>query len=465
MDLRGFKGLSLNAAMNKRFQVNEMIGEYRVTSFLGEGGMGEVYLGVHEKLGRPAAIKILHSTVTDESFKTRFFNEARLQASLHHPNIAALYDFQEQGNELLIFMEFVDGDSLDDLVARRAFSIKESLEVFASVCEAVGYIHQNGIVHRDIKAQNIKLTAGGKAKLLDFGIAKAAGSHGLTQTGGVIGTPNYLSPEQLSGEKATAAADVWALGVLLYEMLTGKLPFNGETLGGLVLQITNAQFTPPEQINPGIPREVSNIIKRCLKKDPHSRYQSADELLKAIRSNLGQRESGATQVGATIKQVFGFKAPEAAPVIADSIDHAATPQTYAPIVPETKSFPMMLVAGGAAALLLILVAVVGIGLWAFSGSDANTANTSAQRPAANGISPQTADLKGGKVRIRIDVDEGKAQVVQNGQVLGTTPFDMDVNAGDKPNLTLRRDNFEDKNVTIEAGSGKKVFTFSLKPKS
>ncbi|MBK8303741.1 MAG: protein kinase [Chloracidobacterium sp.] len=120
--------------MNKRFQVNEMIGEYRVTSFLGEGGMGEVYLGVHEKLGRPAAIKILHSNVSDESFKTRFFNEARLQASLHHPNIAALYDFQEQGNELLIFMEFVDGESLDDLVARRAFSINESLEVFASVC-------------------------------------------------------------------------------------------------------------------------------------------------------------------------------------------------------------------------------------------------------------------------------------------------------------------------------------------
>ncbi|HRI02283.1 MAG TPA: serine/threonine-protein kinase [Pyrinomonadaceae bacterium] len=453
--------------MDKRFQVNEMIGEYRVTSFLGEGGMGEVYLGVHEKLGRPAAIKILHSNVSDESFKTRFFNEARLQASLHHPNIAALYDFQEQGNELLIFMEFVDGESLDDLVARRAFSINESLEVFASVCEAVGYIHQNGIVHRDIKAQNIKLTAAGKAKLLDFGIAKATGSHGLTRTGGVIGTPNYLSPEQLSGEKATAAADVWALGVLLYEMLTGKLPFNGETLGGLVLQITNAQFTPPEQINPGIPREVSNIIKRCLKKEPHGRYQTADELLKAVRTTLGQRDSGATQVGATIKQVFGFNAPAPAqPVATDSSEYADAPQTYTPGPVETKSFPTVIVAAGAGLLLLFVVAVVGIGFWAYSGSTVtNTANTSPQRPAANGVSPQTADLKGGKVRIRIDVDEGKAQVVQNGQVLGTTPFEMDVNTGEKPNLTLRRESFEDKNVQIEAGSGKKVFTFSLKPKS
>ena len=451
--------------MNKRFQVNEMIGEYRVTSFLGEGGMGEVYLGVHEKLGRPAAIKILHSNISDESFKTRFFNEARLQASLHHPNIAALYDFQEQGNELLIFMEFVDGESLDDLVARRAFSINESLDVFASVCEAVGYIHQNGIVHRDIKAQNIKLTAAGKAKLLDFGIAKATGSHGLTRTGGVIGTPNYLSPEQLSGEKATAAADVWALGVLLYEMLTGKLPFNGETLGGLVLQITNAQFTPPEQINPGIPRDVSNIIKRCLKKEPHSRYQTADELLKAVRSSLGHRESGSTQVGASIKQAFGFTSPQSVQP-SEPVEYGDTHQAFAPKAVEAKGFPTVLVAGGAAVLLLFIVAVVGIGLWAYSGSSgSNTANTSPQRPAANGVSPQTADLKSGKIRIRIDVDEGKAQVVQNGQVIGTTPFDMDINAGEKPNLTLRRENFEDKNVLIEASSGKKVFTFSLKPKS
>ena len=452
--------------MNKRFQVNEMIGEYRVTSFLGEGGMGEVYLGVHEKLGRPAAIKILHSNISDESFKTRFFNEARLQASLHHPNIAALYDFQEQGNELLIFMEFVDGESLDDLVARRAFSINESLDVFASVCEAVGYIHQNGIVHRDIKAQNIKLTAAGKAKLLDFGIAKATGSHGLTQTGGVIGTPNYLSPEQLRGEKATSSADVWALGVLLYEMLTGKLPFNGETLGGLVLQITNAQFTPPEQINPGIPREVSNIIKRCLKKEPHSRYQTADELLKAVRSSLGHRESGSTQVGASIKQAFGFNSPQSVVQPLEPVEYGDTPQAFAPKAVEASGFPTVLVAGGAAVLLLFIVAVVGIGLWAYSGSSgSNTANTSPQRPAANGVSPQTADLKSGKIRIRIDVDEGKAQVVQNGQVIGTTPFDMDINAGEKPNLTLRRENFEDKNVLIEASSGKKVFTFSLKPKS
>ena len=148
------------------------------------------------------------------------------------------------------------------------------------------------------------------------------------------------------------------------------------------------------------------------------------------------------------------------------VEYGDTHQAFAPKAVEASGFPTVLVAGGAAVLLLFIVAVVGIGLWAYSGSSgSNTANTSPQRPAANGVSPQTADLKSGKIRIRIDVDEGKAQVVQNGQVIGTTPFDMDINAGEKPNLTLRRENFEDKNVLIEASSGKKVFTFSLKPKS
>jgi len=248
--------------MPRRFEVDSHIGEYRVTSFLGEGGMGEVYLGLHEKLGRHAAIKILGSAAKDESFRTRFFNEARLQANLHHPNIATLYDFQQVGDELLIFMEYVDGESLDELVARRAFAVDDALKVFRSICEAVGYIHSNGIIHRDIKAQNVKLRSDGSVKLLDFGIAKDGASHGLTQTGGVIGTPTYLSPEQLRGGNATPQTDVWALGVLLYEMLTGKLPFEGDSIGGLVLKITSEAFEPPDRLNPAVPREVTKIVAR-----------------------------------------------------------------------------------------------------------------------------------------------------------------------------------------------------------
>ena len=170
-----------------RLNVNDTIGDYRVTGYLGEGGMGVVYRGVHEKLGRPTAIKVLGASCVDPAFKVRFMNEARLQAGLHHPNVATLYDFRDHGDELVIFMELVDGDCLDDLVGQRAFTIDEALTAFASICDAIAYIHDHGIIHRDIKTQNVKLTSDGVVKLLDFGIAKDAASHGLTQTGGVIG--------------------------------------------------------------------------------------------------------------------------------------------------------------------------------------------------------------------------------------------------------------------------------------
>jgi serine/threonine protein kinase len=443
--------------MQKRFQVNDLIGEYRVTSFLGEGGMGEVYLGVHEKLGRRAAIKILHAAAADPTFKQRFFNEARLQANLHHPNIATLYDFQEQGDELLIFMEFVDGESLEDLIERRSFSVEESLTAFASLCEAVGYIHQNGVIHRDIKSQNIKLTSSGTVKLLDFGIAKDAASHGLTQAGGVIGTPSYLSPEQLKGEAATPQADVWALGVLLYEMLTGTLPFKGNTLGGLVHKITTGEFTPPENINPAVPRDVANIVRKCLKKDAGARFRSVDELLTVVRSTLDQRQ--AKDVGATLKQTFGFK-PAASAGLASDADTADSVGAL-----PAKISPMVLAAAGGGIVLVMLIAIAGLGFWALSGKTAPASpSVPASQTVANANTTKPSPVAGTR-RIRVDIDEGKAQVTRNGQVLGTTPLDLDLAVGEDPSLLLHRDGYEDKTVQIEVGSGKKVFTFSLKPKS
>lgn len=431
--------------MQKRFQINELIGEYRVSGFLGEGGMGEVYLGVHEKLGRPAAIKILGAAASDPTFKTRFFNEARLQAGLHHPNIAALYDFREEGDQLFIFMEFVDGESLEDLIKRRAFTVDETLEVFVAICEAIAYIHGNGVVHRDIKSQNVKVSSAGVVKLLDFGIAKDSASHGLTQTGGVIGTPTYLSPEQLSGQPATARADIWALGVLLYEMLTGQQPFRGDTLGGLVLQITKAEFAAPETINPAVPREVAHIVRKCLKKEPASRYQTADELAGVVRKALNKENAPNAMAG--FKKTLGFKSEPASP--------PATIVSAEPAAPPAKKLPWGLMAFAGSAVLLLFIAVI-TGIWMMSGSS-STAQTAAASNA-----PSTAAK--GNMRVRVDVDEGKATVVRNGQTLGTTPLDLDANLGENVGLTLRREGYEDKNVNLEITNGKKVFTFSLKAK-
>jgi serine/threonine protein kinase len=448
--------------VSRRFDIDSLIGEYRVTRFLGEGGMGVVYLGMHEKLGRPAAIKVLGSVANDESFRTRFFNEARLQANLHHPHIATLYDFQQQGDELLIFMEYVDGESLDALVSRRAFAVDDALSVFKAICEAVSYIHSHGIFHRDIKAQNVKLRADGTVKLLDFGIAKEEASHGLTQTGGIVGTPNYLSPEQLRGEKASPQTDIWALGVLLYEMLTGRLPFEGDSLGGLVLKITSEAFEPADRLNPAVPKDVSKIIAKCLEKDPGHRYRSASELLSAVNAAIDRRNRPQESLAQTLARTIAASrsaTPAEAPRYSSGSDHSLEPGAT-----RSGGLPIGIIAavGGVAVILLILIA--GGAFWAMSG-DSNGVVPNVSAKTSNSANSVKSSPAVNTQRVRIDVDEGKAQVVRDGQVLGTTPLDIDVAAGDKPNVTLRRDGFEDKTVQVEPTSGKKVFTYSLKAKN
>ena len=416
--------------------------------------MGEVYLGLHEKLGRHAAIKILGAAAKDESFRNRFFNEARLQANLHHPNIATLYDFQQQGDELLIFMEYVDGQGLDERLAGSSFAVEDVLTAFRRVCEAVGYMHANGVVHRDIKSQNIKIAANGTVKLLDFGIAKGETSHGLTQTGGVIGTPTFLSPEQLRGGTASPQTDIWALGVLLYEMLTGRLPFEGESLGGLVLKITTEPFTAADLLNPAVPKDVARVIARCLQKDAGSRFRSVDELLAAIDA-AGDPSKGMDTVAGNLKKAFGLSR-QAQPEVR-AFEPVVTRDSDAPVV--SKPFPIVIVAAVGGIGIFVVVLAVVVAFWLFGG-DAAAANV----PAKNGNQGKTAATANSQ-RVRVDVDEGKAQVIRDGQVVGMTPVDIDIASGDKPNLTLHRDGFEDKIVQIEPTAGKKTLTFSLKPKN
>ncbi len=484
--------------MQNRFSENETIGEYRVVRFLGEGGMGEVYQGVHAKLNRAAAIKVLNRTTSaDASFTERFFNEAQLQASLHHPNIAALYDFSEIGGQLFIFMEFVDGESLEDLVARRAFTVEDALKTFAAVCEAIAFIHRNGIVHRDIKSQNIKLTAGGAVKLLDFGIAKSAASHNLTQVGGVVGTPHYLPPEQLEGKPANEQTDVWALGVLLYEMLTGKLPFESETLGSLCHQITTAKFAAREELNPAVSKDVSRIVARCLKKNTSERYSSADEILADVRAVLNGEKRAATSLGKT----FGFfskgesKTRVQSGAFENSLDEFSNAQSggyssgenysdnsssygaandYAASGEQKNKLPVALIAGVSAVAVVVLFSFLGIGIWAVGGKNENViggdnstkmfvGNKSLQSNQAAVVS-SAASVGSAPRRVKVDVDEGHAEVVRDGGTVGTTPFDLETKDGEKIDLTLRREGFQDKNVRLEITSGKQAYTFSLKPK-
>lgn len=278
--------------MNRRFQINEKIGEYRVVGFIGQGGMGEVYHFYHERLSRSVAVKVLSQNIfIQDDHKTRFINEARLHSRLQHPNIANFIDFQEVGTDLLIFMEFVDGEGLQSLIKRKFFSVEESLRHFESIVEAISYVHSNGIIHRDIKVENIKLTINGVPKLLDFGIAKDPFSQNLTKVGGLLGTPNYLAPEQFENKPASEQTDIWSLGVLLYKMLTGILPFEGQYLQEIMINTVHGRFDPPEKINPAIPRNVCKIINKCLEVNLNKRYKNTNDLLIDVRQVLNERYS------------------------------------------------------------------------------------------------------------------------------------------------------------------------------
>ncbi|HET9530972.1 MAG TPA: serine/threonine-protein kinase, partial [Blastocatellia bacterium] len=269
--------------------LNSVIGEYRIVGTIGQGGMGEVYRAVHNKIGRVAAVKVLSQATRSPEFVERFLNEARIQASLQHPNIATLYDFLEFNNQPCIIMEFVEGQTLNEYIASRgALHLAEAVPIFRALSDALAYVHARGIIHRDIKSNNIKITPSGQVKLLDFGIAKSGTSPSLTVAGGFVGTLQYVSPEQFTGGIADARSDVWALGVLLYEMVTGRLPFDATTIGGLYEQINRAAYTPPSSVVANLPREIEAIIARCIRRNPAERYQTAGQLLQDVCRLQGQ---------------------------------------------------------------------------------------------------------------------------------------------------------------------------------
>jgi serine/threonine protein kinase/serine/threonine protein phosphatase PrpC len=265
--------------------LNASVGAYRLIDYLGAGGMGEVYRAVHASLGRVVAIKVLSATGQTASLLERFRNEARIQSTLHHPNVVSLYDFLELGGRPCIVMEYVDGQTLDDRIHREgALAIDEALRLFQEIASAVAYLHGRGIVHRDLKSNNIKLTEAGHAKLLDFGLARSAATPKLTATGHVVGTLEYMAPEQLAQQPADQRSDIWALGVVLYEMVTGRLPFEAQNVSDLMRRIIMAEYFPATAVNQALPKGVDAVIASCLKRNPDDRVGSVDALLATVRA-------------------------------------------------------------------------------------------------------------------------------------------------------------------------------------
>ncbi len=260
---------------------------YEIGQMIGTGGMADVYIGEDQRLSRKVAVKVLRSDLArDPSFVARFRKEALAAAGLNHPGIVAVYDSGEEGLNSYIVMELVTGHTLrEELSDRATLTVDRSLEIIEGVLDALSYSHQNGIIHRDIKPGNVMLSEFGDVKVMDFGIARAMDDIGatMTSTWNIVGTAQYLSPEQATGEAADLRSDIYSVGCLLYELVTGQPPFTGDTPVAIAYQHVSADFVLPSAINPDLDENIDKIITVALAKDPADRYQSADLMLADIR--------------------------------------------------------------------------------------------------------------------------------------------------------------------------------------
>ncbi|MGB5755436.1 MAG: protein kinase, partial [Acidimicrobiales bacterium] len=262
-------------------------GRYRVRRRLAKGGMADVYLAEDTVLHRDVALKVLFSVyAADPTFVSRFRREATSAARLSHPNIVQVFDWASHDDTYYIAMEHVDGGSLADRLSDdRPLELDRLIEIGAATAAALGYAHDRGTVHRDVKPGNILITAAGLPKVADFGIASAAeGNDNLTETGTVLGTLNYMSPEQAAGERAGPASDLYSLGVVLFEMATGGVPFSAPTAVGLAHRLINEQAPRPSSIEPSIPAALDSLIVRLLAKEPTDRHLTAHQVEDALRA-------------------------------------------------------------------------------------------------------------------------------------------------------------------------------------
>src|SRR5262245_59948084 len=277
-----------------RSLVGSTVSHYRILGLLGAGGMGAVYRARDERLDRELAVKLLlGDCVDDVTARARLVHEARMASSLNHPHIAHIYEVSEDHEHLFIAMELVEGRTLRASIPAGGLAPETLLRQGLHIADALAYAHEKGVIHRDLKSANIMLNPEGRVKVLDFGLAKRLPEKGggeaspdlnLTATGTVVGTPNYLPPEVLRGEPADARSDIWSLGVVLYEMASGQLPFDRASFGELSEAILNGT---PAPLSGRIPIGIQAVIARCLAKDPSQRYHQGNEVRAAIETLIG----------------------------------------------------------------------------------------------------------------------------------------------------------------------------------
>ena len=287
-------------AVGEEDLVRQMVGSFQIVEMIGRGGMGVVYLARDTKLDRSVAIKSMPARlVGDSTTRMRFVREARLLASLNHPSIGVIYDIIEQDQDAAyLILEYVPGETLAERISRGSLAVEEALSIGRQVAEAISAAHKAGVVHRDLKPGNIKITPDDRVKVLDFGLAKPSTGDGrgceiaASDRGRIIGTPAYMSPEQAHGKDTDWRTDIWSFGCILYEMLTGRLPFRGKTIMDMLAKIMEAD--PDWELLPqSTPRDVRDLLRRCLEKDPDRRLENVADAATEIGRILSGRTPAA----------------------------------------------------------------------------------------------------------------------------------------------------------------------------
>lgn len=313
------------------FKTGDRIGDYEILGVLGAGGMGSVYKVRNVISDRVEALKVLLPNLAEhQDLKDRFLREIKTSASLEHTNIAGLRTAFQSGDMLLMVMEFVAGETLDQQLKNGPLPIDEAVRYTSQVLEALEYAHSRGVVHRDIKPQNVMITPKGTAKLLDFGIAKASSDKQLTMTGTTLGSLYYMSPEQIRGEHVDARADLYSLGITLYELVTGKRPFGGDSGFAIMAEHLQKQPVPPVELDPRVPPALNAVILRALAKSANDRYQDAA----AFRNALCNVAFGPTTTQASLDEATQRGA--AAPPPQFSAPPSAAPPVAAPVAPPAQ---------------------------------------------------------------------------------------------------------------------------------
>jgi len=375
-----------------RLQAGQKIGDrYTLQERIGSGGMADVWVAGDSVLGRRVALKFLHESFgEDEQFIERFRREATAAAGLQHPNIVGIYDRGEFDGRHFIAMEYVEGASLKDLI-NRGLSVAESIEIVRQILSGARFAHERGVIHRDLKPQNVLIDAEGRARVTDFGIARAGASE-MTQTGSVLGTAQYLSPEQAQGLETTATSDIYSIGIVLYECLTGRVPFDGDSTVAVALKQVSEQPKPPSQLKPSIPRALDGVVLKALAKDPAERYATAAEFSRALDA---AEADPAAQTGSTSMQPAAAAALGAA---AGAAMAGGTPPPEEPEEPEPEEEEPWLDRKKAIALAIIVLLLAAVIVYALTRKSENTVpNVKGKSQAA-----ATADLESAGFKVFTD---------------------------------------------------------------